>query len=105
MRDGPRQGEAQPVIIEGMVRLSRLLAGAVCALAAVPLYIPDSAQEKAQQGAVLAVGPGGRDAAGNAIPMQVKEGDLIYFGKYSGTEAGDDYLIIREDEILGVIEK
>jgi chaperonin GroES len=69
------------------------------------LYIPDSAQEKAQQGAVLAVGPGGRDAAGNAIPMQVQAGDLIYFGKYSGTEAGDDYLIIREDEILGVIDK
>lgn len=69
------------------------------------LYIPDSAQEKAQQGAVLAVGPGGRDTAGNAIPMQVKAGDMIYFGKYSGTEAGDDYLIIREDEILGVIDK
>lgn len=69
------------------------------------LYIPDSAQEKAQQGAVLAVGPGGRDAAGNAIPMQVKAGDVIYFGKYSGTEAGDDHLILREDEILGVIEK
>jgi chaperonin GroES len=69
------------------------------------LYIPDSAQEKAQQGAVLAVGPGNRDTAGNAIPMQVKSGDMIYFGKYSGTEAGDDYLILREDEILGVIEK
>jgi len=69
------------------------------------LYIPDSAQEKAQQGAVLAVGPGSRDTAGNAIPMQVKVGDMIYFGKYSGTEAGDDYIIVREDEILGVIEK
>ena len=69
------------------------------------LYIPDSAQEKAQQGAVLAVGPGSRDAAGNVIPMQVQVDDVIYFGKYSGTEAGDDYLILREDEILGVIEK
>lgn len=69
------------------------------------LIIPDSAQEKAQQGVVLAVGPGSRDATGNAIPMQVKADDVIYFGKYSGTEAGDDHLIIREDEILGVIEK
>ena len=69
------------------------------------IIIPDSAQEKAQQGAVLAVGPGNWDNSGNAIPMQVKSGDMIYFGKYSGTEAGEDYLILREDEILGVIDK
>lgn len=68
------------------------------------IYIPDSAQEKAQKGHVVAVGAGTRDTSGNAIPMQVNVGDVVYFGKYSGTEAGDEYLIIREDEILGVID-
>lgn len=68
------------------------------------LYIPDAAKEKAQTGAVVAVGAGRLDNAGNRIAMQVKTGDTIYFGKYSGTEAGDDFLIIREDEILGVMD-
>ena len=69
------------------------------------IIIPDAAKEKAQTGEVIAVGRGALDAAGNIIPMQVKVGDTVYFGKYSGTEAGDDHLIIREDELLGVIEK
>lgn len=69
------------------------------------IIIPDAAKEKAQTGAVIAVGPGKRDASGTAIPMGVKVGDTVYFGKYSGTEAGDDYLIVKEDEILGVIEQ
>jgi chaperonin GroES len=53
----------------------------------------------------LAVGAGKFDDKGARIPMQVKVGDVIYFGKYAGTELGDDHLIIREDEILGIVEK
>lgn len=69
------------------------------------IIIPDAAKEKAQTGSVIAVGPGKKDVAGNAMTLSVKTGDTIYFGKYAGTEAGDDYLIIKEDEILGVIEQ
>jgi len=69
------------------------------------IIIPDSAKEKAQTGAVLSVGAGKLDSSGKLIPMQVKKGDFIYFGKYAGTEAGNDHLIIREDEILGIVEK
>lgn len=69
------------------------------------LIIPDAAKEKAQTGAVIAVGPGRRDMTGATLPMAVKVGDKVYFGKYAGTEAGDDFLIIKEDEILGVIEQ
>ncbi len=76
------------------------------------IYIPDSAREKerAQGGIVLAVGAGKRDTQGNRIPVEVKKGDRVYFGKYAGTEAGKDtdgleLIIIREDELLGVIEK
>ncbi len=70
------------------------------------LYIPDAAKEKAQIGAVLAVGPGKVDNAGKAIVPQVKEGDRVYFGKYAGTEVlNADHLVIREDEILGILEK
>lgn len=68
------------------------------------IIIPDAAKEKAQTGAVVAVGAGRRDTAGNPIPMDVKVGDVVYFGKYSGTEAGD-HLIVREEEILGIVEK
>jgi chaperonin GroES len=69
------------------------------------LYIPDSAKEKAQIGAVLAVGSGRSDESGKVKSMTVKVGDKIYFGKYSGTEVIDqDHLVIREDEILGIIE-
>ncbi len=69
------------------------------------LIIPDAAKEKAQTGKVLSVGGGKRDASGKLIPLDVQIGDTIYFGKYAGTEAGKDYLVIREDEILGILEK
>lgn len=72
---------------------------------AAGLIIPDTAKEKAQIGAVIAVGAGRRDTVGNIMPMAVKIGDTVYFGKYAGTDAGDDYLIIKEEEILGVIEQ
>jgi chaperonin GroES len=69
------------------------------------IIIPDSAKEKAQHGAVIAVGPGRTTNEGKVMPLGVKAGDTIFFGKFSGTEAGEDHLIIREDEILGVVEK
>lgn len=76
------------------------------------IYLSEAAREKdrAQEGVVLAVGAGKRDTNGNRIPLEVKKGDRVYFGKYAGTEAGKDtdgaeLIIIREDEVLGVIEK
>lgn len=69
------------------------------------IIIPDAAKEKAQTGKVIAVGAGRATTEGKVVPLQVKVGDHIFFGKYSGTEAGNDHLIIREEEILGVIEK
>jgi chaperonin GroES len=72
------------------------------------IIIPDSAKEKPQQGKVAAVGAGKLDDKGKRIPMDVKEGDTILFGKYSGQEIkldGEEFLIMREDEVLGVIEK
>lgn len=69
------------------------------------LFIPDAAKEKGQDGVVIAVGPGRTTPEGKVIPMTLKEGDRVYFGKYSGTEAGDDFIILREDEILGIVEK
>ncbi len=69
------------------------------------IIIPDAAKEKAQTGKVIAVGAGRISAEGKVMPLQVKEGDMVFFGKYSGTDAGDDFLIIREDEILGIVEK
>lgn len=69
------------------------------------IIIPDAAKEKAQHGTVIAVGPGKSTPEGTIIPCTVKEGDTIFFGKYAGTEAGDDFIIIREDDILGVVEK
>ncbi|HWN70945.1 MAG TPA: co-chaperone GroES [Haliangium sp.] len=71
------------------------------------LYIPDSAKEKPIQGRVIAVGAGKRDKEGKAIPVEVKAGDKVLFSKYSGTEVrieGDEHLIMREDDILAVIE-
>lgn len=68
------------------------------------IIIPDAAKESAQTGKVVAVGSGRITNDGKLIPMQVKVGDTVYFGKYSGTQAGDDYLIIREEEILGLVE-
>jgi chaperonin GroES len=71
------------------------------------IIIPDTAQEKPQQGEVVAVGPGGRDESGKLIPIDVKEKDVILFGKWSGTEVkidGVDYLIMKESDIMGVLE-
>jgi chaperonin GroES len=68
------------------------------------LYIPDTAKEKAQLGKVIAVGKGRRDQTGNFMPLDIQEGDTIYFGKYAGTEAGKDYLFIREEDVLGIMQ-
>jgi chaperonin GroES len=72
------------------------------------LYIPDTAKEKPQEGEVLAVGAGKIiPESGQRIPMDLKAGDKILFGKYSGTEIkldGEEYLILREDDVLGVVE-
>ena len=71
------------------------------------IIIPDTAKEKPQQGEVLAVGPGKRDETGKLVPLDVKEGDQILFGKWSGTEVkvdGEDLLIMKEDDIMGVVE-
>ena len=71
------------------------------------IFIPDSAKEKPQEGKVLAVGKGKTNDDGKTIPLDVKAGDRILFGKYSGSEIkveGEECLILREDEVLGVIE-
>ena len=71
------------------------------------IIIPDTAKEKPQEGEVVAAGSGKRNETGQVFPLEVKAGDRILFGKYSGTEIkldGQEYLILREDEILGVIE-
>jgi chaperonin GroES len=70
------------------------------------IIIPDSAKEKPQQGKVIAAGNGKSNDDGERIPLDVKAGDLILFGKYSGQEIkldGEEYIIMREDEVLGVI--
>jgi chaperonin GroES len=72
------------------------------------IIIPDSAKEKPQQGKIMAVGPGKVLEGGTRVEMTVKKGDLVLFGKYSGSEVtldGDELLIMREDDILGVIKK
>lgn len=69
------------------------------------IIIPEAAKEKAQTGKVIAVGSGRLTNEGKVIPLLVKAGDIVFFGKYSGTEAGQEYLIIREDEILGIVKK
>lgn len=69
------------------------------------LYIPDAAKEKGQEGIVVAVGPGRTTPEGKVIPLTIQKDDRVFFGKYSGMEAGNDYLIIREDEILGIVER
>jgi len=71
------------------------------------IIIPDTAKEKPQEGEVLAVGPGARDESGKLQPLDVKSGDRILFGKWSGTEVkldGEDLLIMKESDILGVLE-
>ena len=70
------------------------------------IIIPDSAQEKPMQGKILAVGSGARDDSGKIQPLDVKEGDTILFGKWSGTEVkidGKDLLIMKENDIMGII--
>ncbi|MBT0651821.1 co-chaperone GroES [Geomobilimonas luticola] len=72
------------------------------------ILIPDTAKEKPQQGEVVAVGKGKVTEDGKVLPLDVKVGDKVLFGKYAGTEIkleGQDYLIMREDDILGVLEK
>src|SRR5437868_11298358 len=71
------------------------------------IIIPDTAKEKPQEGEVIAVGPGARDESGKVQPLDVKSGDRILFGKWSGTEVkldGKDLLIMKESDILGVLE-
>ena len=70
------------------------------------IIIPDSAKEKPSQGEVVAVGPGGRDETGKLIPMDIKAGDKVLFGKWSGTEVkldGEELLIRKESDIVGVL--
>jgi len=72
------------------------------------ILIPDSAQEKPSQGEIVAVGPGSRDEAGKLIPIDLKEGDRVLFGKWSGTEVkihGQDVLIMKESDIMGVLQE
>jgi chaperonin GroES len=72
------------------------------------ILIPDSAQEKPSQGEIVAVGPGGRDEAGKLIPIDLKKGDRVLFGKWSGTEVkidGQDLLIMKESDIMGVLQE
>jgi chaperonin GroES len=71
------------------------------------IIIPDTAKEKPMEGEVLAVGPGTRDETGKLQPLDVKAGDRVLFGKWSGTEVrldGEDYLIMKESDIMGVVE-
>ena len=70
------------------------------------IIIPDTAKEKPQEGVIVAVGPGGRDETGELTPLDVKAGDKVLFGKWSGTEVkidGQDLLIMKESDILGVV--
>ena len=70
------------------------------------IIIPDTAKEKPSEGEVIAVGPGGRDDAGKIIPIDLKQGDRVLFGKWSGTEVkieGIEYLIMKESDIMGVL--
>jgi len=72
------------------------------------IIIPDTAGEKPQQGEIISVGPGGRDESGKIIPLDVKKGDKILFGKWSGTEVkidGQELLIMKESDIMGVLDK
>ena len=71
------------------------------------IIIPDTAQEKPMQGEVIAVGPGGRDESGKLVPIDLKPGDTVLFGKWSGTEVkidGEELLIMKESDVMGVVE-
>ena len=70
------------------------------------IIIPDTAQEKPSEGKIVAVGPGARDKDGNLVPLELKVGDTILFGKWSGTEAridGEELLIMQESDVMGII--
>ena len=70
------------------------------------IIIPDTAKEKPQEGEIIAVGPGGRDESGKLIPIDVKVGDRVLFGKWSGTEVkidGEELLIMKESDVMGII--
>ena len=72
------------------------------------IIIPDTAKEKPSQGEIIAVGPGGRDESGKLIPIDVREGDRVLFGKWSGTEVkidGQELLIMKESDIMGIIDE
>ncbi|WP_192356060.1 co-chaperone GroES [Mesorhizobium mediterraneum] len=72
------------------------------------IIIPDNAKEKPQEGEVIAVGPGSRDESGRLVPLDVKAGDAVLFGKWSGAEVkidGEDLLIMKETDIMGIVEK
>jgi len=72
------------------------------------IIIPDTAKEKPQQGEIIAVGPGGRNEQGQLVPLDVKAGDIVLFAKWSGTEVkidGKELLIMKESDLLGVVEK
>ena len=72
------------------------------------IIIPDTAKEKPSQGEIIAVGPGGRDEAGKLIPIDLKVGDRVLFGKWSGTEVkidGEELLIMKESDVMGVLEE
>jgi chaperonin GroES len=71
------------------------------------IIIPDTAKEKPQEGEIVAVGPGARDESGKLIPLDVKAGDRILFGKWSGTEVkidGEELLIMKESDVMGIVE-
>ena len=71
------------------------------------IIIPDTAQEKPMEGEIVAVGTGLRDDKGNVVPLDVKEGDLVLFSKWSGTEVtinGEDLLVMKESDVMGVVE-
>jgi len=71
------------------------------------IIIPDTAKEKPSQGKIISVGPGARDLDGNVVPLELKKGNTVLYGKYSGTEVkldGKDMLIMRESDIMGVVE-
>jgi chaperonin GroES len=72
------------------------------------IIIPDTAAEKPQQGEIIAVGPGARDEGGKLVPIDLKKGDKVLFGKWSGTEVkidGEELLIMKESDIMGVLDK
>ncbi|OGB86356.1 co-chaperone GroES [candidate division TM6 bacterium RIFCSPHIGHO2_12_FULL_38_8] len=68
------------------------------------LYIPDTAKQETQTGTIMATGSGLRTASGELMPLSVKIGDTIFFGKYAGTKADDKFVVLKEEDILGIIE-